>query len=216
LIETILPFLPFDISLFPPETYKLNLMKKIIILVTLIIGTYAISNAQFTKIGGGLALSSGFPFHQMPWVYNKSGVVAVSLKGIYEISVPLHISPSFTIFYPHITRDPGEKITVSSFVFDINGHYVFNSLDQFEFYGLAGLDFLYAIKKEAYVNLTPIKESDNALGLNLGIGTYMKITEQFDIYGEAKYIFSKYDQFILTAGLLLNIDWLKKNETPGV
>ena len=30
------------------------------------------------------------------------------------------------------------KTTVNTMMFDINGHYVFNSLDQFEFYGLAG------------------------------------------------------------------------------
>ena len=56
------------------------------------------------------------------------------------------------------------------------------------------------------------KESDNALGLNLGAGSCMKLTDQFDLYLEAKYIVSKYGQFILNAGILINIDWLKKHE----
>lgn len=191
-------------------------MKKSILVIALILVTITASNAQFTKVGGGLTFSSGFPFHHQPWDGNKSGVLAVSLKGIYEISVPLHVSPSLTIFFPHITKEPMMKTTVSSVMFDINGHYVFNSLDQFEFYGLAGLNILYATKKEAYEGSSTFKESDNALGLNLGIGTYMKITEQFDIYGEAKYVFSSYDQFMFNAGILLNLDWLKKNETPGI
>jgi hypothetical protein len=191
-------------------------MKKIIVVLVLIIGPLTISSAQFTKIGGGLTLSSGFPFHHQTWDANQSGKIAVSFKGIYEISVPFHISPSFTIFYPHITKDASMKTTVSSIMFDINGHYVFNSLDRFEFYGLAGLDILYANKKESFESSSTFKESDNALGLNLGVGTYMKITEQFDLYGEVKYIFSNYDQFMLNAGILLNIDWLKKNETPGI
>ena len=193
-------------------------MKKSILILFFILTTFSVLNAQFTKVGGGLTFSSGFPFHNQPWDANKSGMLAVSLKGIYEISIPLHVSPSLTIFYPHITKESMMKTTVSSIMFDFNGHYVFNSLDQFEFYGLAGLDILYATKKEkeSYVGSTTFKESDNALGLNLGIGTYMKITQQFDIFGEAKYIFSKYDQFIINAGILLNLDWLKKNETPGI
>jgi hypothetical protein len=191
-------------------------MKKLILTSLLMIFILYMGNAQFTRIGGGLALSSGFPFHNMPWDYNKSGVIAVSLKGIYEINVPVHISPSFTFFYPHILKEARTKYTVSSMMFDINGHYVFNSLDKFEFYGLAGLDILLAKKKADYDTTPTITESDNALGLNIGGGTYMKITEQFNIYGEAKYVFNnKYNQFMLNVGILLNIDWMKKNENSG-
>jgi hypothetical protein len=192
-------------------------MKKIVITLFLIISVISISNGQFTKIGGGLALTSGFPFHEQTWDANKSGKIGLFVKGIYEISVPVHISPSLTLFYPHITKDIGEKTVVSSMMFDVNGHYVFNSLDQFEFYGLAGIDILLAKKKNIYESSGTFKESDNALGLNLGIGTYMKITEQFDFCAEAKYVFNnKYNQFMLNAGILVNIDWLKKHEDSGL
>lgn len=100
-------------------------------------------------------------------------------------------------------------------MFDINGHYVFNSLDRFEFYGLAGLDILLAWEKAKYPSFIE-KESDNALGLNLGAGSYMKITKQFDIYAEAKYILGKYDQFMLNTGILINLDWLSKHENTGM
>jgi opacity protein-like surface antigen len=197
-------------------------MKKLIVTFLFIVFAFSISNGQFTKIGGGLALSSGFPFHNMEWDYNKSGKIAAYAKGIYEISVPLHISPSFTIFYPHITKEEFSKTSVSTMMLDINGHYVFNSLDKFEFYGLAGFNILLAKKKEKYLgqeesSLDPVIERDNALGLNLGVGTYMKITEQFDLSGEAKYIFNnKYNQFMLNVGILINLDWLKKNENTGI
>jgi opacity protein-like surface antigen len=98
---------------------------------------------------------------------------------------------------------------------DINGHYVFNSLDRFEFYGLAGLDILLAWKKAKNPSFTE-KESDNALGLNIGAGTYMKISEQLDIYAEVKYLLGKYDQFMLNAGILINLDWLSKHEDTGM
>jgi len=173
-------------------------------------------NAQFKKIGGGLALSSGFQFHNVSNDYNKSGIIAVSLKSIYELNLPVHISPSFTIFYPNITKGQDDKTNVSSIMFDINGHYLFNSQDKLEFYGLAGLDFLISWKKLTFenniVSSPTITEMDNAMGLNLGAGTYMKISGQFDIYGEVKYILSKYDQFMLNVGILIKIGRDKKQE----
>ena len=98
-------------------------------------------------------------------------------------------------------------------MFDVNGQYVFNSLDRFEFYGLAGLNILLAWEKsKTAASNTTFKQNDNALGLNVGAGTYIKISDQFDAYVEAKYIISRYDQFMLNAGVLVNLDWLIKHE----
>jgi opacity protein-like surface antigen len=201
-------------------------MKKIYILLFIAITTFSLSNAQFTKAGGGLGFTSGYPFHEMSWDYNKSGNFNIFLKGIYEISLPLHVSPSFTFFLPHVWKSSSQfdesKITVSTIMFDVNGHYVFNSLDRFEFYGLAGIDILLAHKKDVMKitgtapSTQTTKENDNAIGLNLGLGTYMKLTEQLDLSVEAKYLVSKYKQFMLSAGVLINLDWLKKNENPGI
>jgi opacity protein-like surface antigen len=191
-------------------------MKKLYILLFISMTIFSTTNGQFTKIGGGLGFTTGFPFHQQTWDYNKSGKFDVSFKGIYELNLPIHISPSFAYFLPHISKQADMKTIVSSMMFDLNGHYVFNSLDRFEFYGLAGLDILLAWKKETFTGSPASKERDNALGLNLGAGTYMKITEQLDLYVEAKYVFSKYHQFMLNAGVLLNLQWLSKNENPDI
>jgi hypothetical protein len=189
-------------------------MKKFIIVLSIILLAVPAAKSQFTKIGGGTGFTTGYNFHEMEWDYNKSGHFFASLKGIYEITVPIHISPSITFFIPHVYKEFEYKYTVNTLMFDINGHYVFNSLDRFEFYGLAGLDILLAWKREKYASEV-FKESDNALGLNLGVGSYMKMTDQFDLYFEAKYILSKYDQFMLNVGALINIDWLKKHEDTG-
>ena len=189
-------------------------MKRFLIVLAIILLAVPAAKSQFTKIGGGTGFTTGYQFHEMEWDYNKSGHFFASLKGIYEITVPIHISPSITFFIPHVYKEFDYKYTVNTLMFDINGHYVFNSLDRFEFYGLAGLDILLAWKREKYASEV-FKESDNALGLNLGLGSYMKMTEQFDLYFEAKYILSKYDQFMLNVGALINIDWLKKHEDTG-
>lgn len=191
-------------------------MKKYLLTVFLSILIVLTTNAQFTKLGGGPGFTSGYYFHKMEYPYNKSGNLPISLKSIYEISLPFHISPSLSFFAPHVLKDQYAKYTVNTIMLDINGHYVFNSLDQFEFYGLAGLDIMLAWKKEKYFDEV-FKEKDNALGLNIGIGTYMKLTEVIDLYAEGKFLFNnKYNQFILNAGILFNIEWMKKNDKQGI
>lgn len=191
-------------------------MKKYLLTFILSIAAITISNGQFTKLGGGLGFTSGYNFHEMEYDYNKSGHFLGSLKGIYELSLPVHISPAISFFVPHVYKEMDSKYTVNTMMFDINGHYVFNELDKFEFYGLAGLDIMLAWKKEKYFD-DVYKEKDNALGLNIGVGTYMKITEMLDLYAEGKYLWNnKYNQFMLNAGILFNIEWMKKNEKKGI
>ncbi|HOU01001.1 MAG TPA: outer membrane beta-barrel protein [Bacteroidales bacterium] len=187
-------------------------MKKFYSFVLLLVLVYPSINAQFTKAGGGLAYGSGFYFNDEKYSDYRSGHIAVSFKGIYEITLPIHISPSFTVFYPNITKAENYRSSIFSMMFDVNGHYVFNSLDRFEFYGLAGLNILLAREKSKSPGFATFKQNDNALGLNVGAGTYIKISDQFDAYVEAKYIISRYDQFMLNAGVLVNIDWLIKHE----
>jgi hypothetical protein len=195
-----------------PTNFKNNFMKKNVLTFLLIFSMLSLSNAQITNIGGGLALSTGFSFHQQTYDGNRSGVVGISFKHIHKISVPINISGTFTIYFPHITSDQLSKQSVHANMLDVNGHYIFNALDRFEFYGLTGLDILSAWNKYTSVGYPATREHYFAFGLNLGGGTYMNITKQLDIYGELKYVVGKYHQFILNAGVLLDIDWLKKHE----
>jgi opacity protein-like surface antigen len=192
-------------------------MKKILITILLSVIVISAANCQFTKIGGGLPYGTGFHYNNvtepaMEKMLHRGPFAGIFLTGIYELNLPVHLAPSFTYFLPRTNDEQFYSTRVSSMMFDINGHYVFNSLDKFEFYGLAGLNVTLA--KIKWLDTTS-SDSDNALGLNIGAGTYMKITEQFDLYGEVKYILSKYDQLMVNAGILINIDWLKKNENNG-
>jgi opacity protein-like surface antigen len=188
-------------------------MKKLIISVVLTTISLSALNAQFTKIGGGVAYGSGFWFQKTEVDEYRSGHFAGFLEGIYEITVPIHVAGSFTYFYPHKEKYTLSKTSVSSMMFDINGHYVFNALDRIEIYPLAGLNILLTGKKDKMLSANEtFKENDNAFGLNLGAGTYFKISDKFDIFAEAKYIVSKYSQFMINAGVFINVDWLKKHE----
>lgn len=201
-------------------------MKKQLLLILVLFIYVSTANAQFTKIGGGLGFTTGYPFHEMEWDYNKSGNFNIFAKGIYELNLPVHLSPSVTYFIPHVWKQEDlsseSRVTVSTLMLDLNAHYVFNSLDRIEFYALAGVDILLAWKRDVYKVLGSvpfeevIKEKDNAIGLNLGVGTYFKLTEQIDLNVEAKYLLSKYSQFMLNAGVLINLQWLTKNEREGI
>jgi Outer membrane protein beta-barrel domain len=188
-------------------------MKKTFVTFLIIVSSLTIANGQFTAIGGGLAMSSGFRFHEQTLAENKSSSIGISLKSICKISEPFYISPSFTFFFPSVTKNQFSKQTISSLMFDVDGHYVLNPTGRFEFYGLAGLDILFAFNKYSSEALPAYSESDNVLGLNLGAGTYIKIIDRLSICGEAKYVFNnRYNQFIINAGVLLNIDRKNKHE----
>jgi len=200
-------------------------MKKLVVTLTLLISVLIMANGQFTKLGGGLGFNSGFQFNNEDGSDHKTGNPIIFLTGIYELSLPVHISPSVNIYIPNITKldlvDYSEKYSVWAYSFDINGHYVFNSLDRFEFYGLAGLNFLLLKRKSTYEGIEVaepqvFKDNDNALGLNIGAGSYIKLRETFDLFVELKGIISSQFQFVATGGILLNIDWMKKNENSDL
>lgn len=193
-------------------------MKKSLLLFLLTALLITSGNAQFTKVGGGLVFTSSFHYNnESASAYEKKmhqgPFLGAFVTGIYELKLPLHIAPSFTYFIPktntNVSGTFSEKSRVSSMMLDINGHYVFNSLDRFEFYALAGLDVMFT--KIKWIG-TQSGDSDNAIGLNLGAGSYMKLTNQFDLFLEAKYLISKYDQFMLNAGVLINLQWLTRHE----
>jgi opacity protein-like surface antigen len=194
-------------------------MKKQIVILLLIILIIRSANGQFTKIGGGLTYGTGFHFNNERGLVadlNRSPVTGILVKGIYELKLPIYISPSFTYFIPrtNLTSTPadnGEKTRVSSIMFDFNGHYVFNPSDRIEFYGLAGLNITFAKIKRIGISYSG---TDNAPGLNIGAGTFIKLTDTMVIFGEIKFIVSKYDQVLVNAGTLVNIHWPKKNPIP--
>jgi len=199
-------------------------MKKLVVTLALMISVLTFASGQFTKIGGGLGFNSGFHFNDESGADHKTGNPIIFLTGIYELSLPVHISPSLNIYIPHITKfdlvDFSDKISIMAYSLDVNGHYVINSLDRFEFYGLAGLNFLLLSRKSTYESpgspAITNKESDNALGLNLGAGSYIKVRETFDLFIEVKGIVSSQFQFVATGGILLNIDWMKKHENSDL
>ena len=194
-------------------------MKKIESFIITAILTFAVAKGQFTKIGGGLTYGTGFHFNNetagVLADLNKGPFIGLFVTGTYKLNLPVRIAPSFTYFITRtnkVSQVGGEESRrVSLMMFDLNGHWIFQSLDWVEFYVLGGLDISFARRK---VIGSSSSENDNAIGLNMGAGTSLKLTEKLNFFAEAKYILSKYDQIMLNAGVILNVKWLNKNEKP--
>lgn len=199
-------------------------MKKIIFTLFIVSCFATSSYGQFTKVGGALSYNTGYYFNNEKFSDHKTGNPVLSATGIYEISLPLHLKPSINIFMPNISKDDfiegSFKRVVSAFSVDIDAHYVFNYLERFEFYGLAGFNMLYVRMKvkEDYVGSEPytITSSNTALGVNLGAGSYFKVKDEFDLFFELKAIIGKQIQGVVTAGILLNIEWMKEHENREI
>lgn len=200
-------------------------MKRALLSFMVIIAAITTGHSQFTKTGVAITTGTGVYYNkESSQLSYKTGNPAITLTGVYEVTMPVQITPSFSYFFPRITTIAiagagSSKRVVSCMMFDITGHYVFNSLDRFEFYGLTGLNITFLVNKWiTKVNAADIKtvERDNSFGLNIGAGTMIKLTNQFDLYGEAKYILGRYGQFVFNVGALINIDWLIKEEKSGI
>jgi len=196
-------------------------MKKLYVLLSILVIPFSFACGQLTKIGGGLNWGTGFHYINQTSGADlnlyRSPFAGIYLKAILETKSPVQISPSFAFFIPKNNSVPdigttSKSTKINEIMFDLNGHYVFFSPDYLKFYGLAGFDITLATIKGS--DPTFSSGVDNALGINLGAGFSLKITDQIDFNSEAKFIAGKYHQILINAGVLVDFGLLKKDLNP--
>ncbi|NOY37819.1 MAG: porin family protein [Chlorobi bacterium] len=171
-------------------------------------------SGQFTHLTGGMVFGTPFDYHHV-----NTGNPGIQLGGIYELNLPFHLAPVFTWMLPNTEPFFNDTRTTSLWGLGLDAHYVFNSLERFEFYGLGGMNisFLRSNYKGPEPDYYP-DYHENVLGINLGAGTYVQLKDPLHIFAEAKYVFRPFksseikNQFFITAGIMLNVQWLTKNE----
>ncbi len=170
-------------------------------------------NGQCTKAGIGLVLKNPNEFHD-----ERNGFLGVNLRGIYELSLPFHLCAGFTYVIPNTYKETVPSLykwSNSLYMFDVNAHYIFNELDRFEFYGLGGVNvsiFRYHWVSE-FDNFRETGGNTNVYpGLNLGAGSYMRFNDQIDFFADAKIILASKIQFVITGGILVNLQWFAKHD----
>lgn len=106
----------------------------------------------------------------------------------YPIMENIEFAPDFTIY---LTDE--ESGIDNYWELNINGHYFLSSNENYNVYGLAGLNI-------TTVGYTIIDDSDTEAGINVGIGSEYYLNA-FSLYGELKYVLSSFDQLVIGAGV---------------
>lgn len=148
---------------------------------------YSNSYAQ-VKIGAGLAYGTGI---------NNIGITA---KGHYQVNEVWEGAASFTFF---LTGEDAPGIDLNVWEFNADAHYIVSSNDKFTFYPLAGLS-IAGVTVDFNTGFPGLdgKSTNTELGINLGAGIELGISNAISGVAEVKYVAGGFDQLVLNAGIL--------------
>lgn len=156
-------------------------MKKLITYSCLILGMLFFTNSNALaqsdfKAGGGLVYGT------------EIEAIGIQGSGVYSFTETLRGAADLTIFFPD---DTPQGLDRSFWTINANVHYLFMAEEATTVYGLGGLN--YATSETGSF-------SNSEAGLNLGGGAEFGVGFG-DIYVEAKYVVSDFDQLVLGGGV---------------
>jgi len=162
------------------------------------------TNAQLSKIGGGIVLASkGKYFHNDFNYYNSP--FGIDIRCVFDVNKQFRIVPDFQLFLTNnFEYASGGESNTTLFAFDINGHYILNPKRKFVFYLLGGLHLGgWNIKDYHEEYPEPVDYNDFVFdyGVNLGGGILFKISRKLEFFAEIKYPVAKTHQTIFTPGI---------------
>ena len=157
-------------------------MKKLMIMALMLIGFGISASAQNWGIGFNLGYGS------------EVSKPSLGIKAIYDINESFAIAPSFNYYLPE--EEYGYKYNFWDVNFDL--HWTCYDADMYQLYPLVGLSYLGATAK-----YDGEKESDGKLGVNLGFGGQVYLTDNWVASAEVKYqIISNTNQLVPSLSLI--------------
>ena len=158
-------------------------MKKNFTISLILFGCFSLvheANAQ--KIGVGIAYGS------------EIDAAGVGVNALFPTeNDKLIISPNFFFYFPD---DPFNFWEANA---DVN--YVF-SKSSATVYGIIGLNVArFGRDQVEFSSLTIEESASTEVGLNLGLGADLNLEGSFIPFVQAKYVFSDFDQLVLSAGV---------------
>ena len=169
---------------------------KLLVITVLLSSLFTIkSNAQPINIGGGLVIGTDRP---------NIGLKAQGAYGMDFLLENLSGAAAFTFFIP---ASPA-NITYNRWAIDVDGHYKFYEVSDFEFYAVGGLNIAHYKTKTSVTFMgitTTATASGTKPGLNVGAGAIYNWKENIKAFSEFKYILSNYDQAEITFGVLFEL-----------
>ncbi len=174
-------------------------MKKFISFV-LLLASLDVS-AQLSRIGGGLAFSSGVDYN-----HHRTGNPGIRVKSYFEVFPKMNFVPSVTIFNRYKKSTFTESIRNYMFHGDADFQYEVFKQDEIRIIVEAGLNATGLISRYEMLVYTGGEGLDNksdlGLGLNAGAGLEMMINDSYDATLTAKYIAGRYSQFVINLGVV--------------
>jgi hypothetical protein len=159
-------------------------------------------SAQVYRVGAGLCFASGFRYNS-----NEIGNPGVKVKTWIALDKrsTIHIVPTLTAFNSNILDAGMYTLTNYMFMGDLDGQYMVykESTLKIVVFGGGNLTYLNSVvaqtdDKYPIPDYAPGNKNDYALGGNLGAGLELRLGSQWDMNVSAKYILSKYSQFLIS------------------
>lgn len=158
------------------------------------------SNCQVHRISGGFNFASGVEFN-----HGETGNPGLTFKTWIAVNKPstLHVVPSVTV-YNRYKLETGYSIMINGmFQGDIDLQFTFFQEGTVKAVAFGGGNYTYL--SSYYESLSENgneaigDEKDYAFGGNIGAGLELQMAPKWDFNVSAKYLFSKYPQFIISA-----------------
>ncbi len=159
------------------------------VLAGLVINTFLFApvQAQFTRIGGGLAFSPGVD--NQTYETGNPGFIA---RGVYEIDDRFWAIPTLSFYVPKKRTDQaGDSRTTWFGSIDANVTYTLATEGELLFYalggvGVTGISSVYKTDNPALENVSGILP-----GLNVGTGIEMIVENDINAYTQIRYVIGK-------------------------
>jgi opacity protein-like surface antigen len=136
------------------------------------------------------------------------GGAGINIGGEYFFTENVSAAPSFTYFFKSKEEYSNGYNQVASTVqynsINLDGRYYFHEMNNFTFYGLAGISIVSVKAAVEYDGRSTSGAADSEMGLNLGAGLIYPLNETFSLNGQVKYN-TPLKQVALQAGITFPI-----------
>jgi hypothetical protein len=168
------------------------------IVLILFLNTLFLSlDAQFNRIGGGLAFNSPISSPDL-----HLGNPGFHFRGVYEINRKYFIIPSITAHLPKTKNYSGdlEKMTFFGSV-DATLTYSLAIEKQLLFYALVAPNFTNILTTYDPESAEYENKYEFCPGIGIGTGIEMIVEGNFNAFAQVKYVLGKYQQLVIDIGI---------------
>jgi len=154
-------------------------------------------DAQFNRIGGGLAFNNPISSPDL-----HIGNPGFHFRGVYEYNRKFFIIPSLTAQFPKkkIYSDGSEKLTIMGSL-DANVTYSLAIEKQLLFYALVAPNFTNIYTSWEQEDPDHENKYEFCPGIGIGTGIEMIVEGNFNAFAQIKYIIGKYQQLVIDIGV---------------